>query len=152
MIDPMTAITTISAGLKLVDQFRELALRFMGSAPKAPPARAEQSGDVIEIKHNGQVTEEVKAEALRLDHWDDVRYRALETRTRLSWTLFNELDTQLPLLAGLQLAQVKLQMENTKQALCVDFWEMVGIYERALGVGLPDHYKLFEVCDGAPPA
>jgi hypothetical protein len=30
--------------------------------------------------------------------------------------------------------------------LCTDFHEMVTIYERALGTGLPDHYQLYEVC------
>jgi hypothetical protein len=149
MIDPLTAITTVSAGLKLVDQFRDLALRFLNQ-PVTPPGRiAEQSNQSIQIKNmqTGQVTEEIEAKDLHLDRWDDVRYSALNSRISINWSLFNDLFGQIPLLSGLQLAQTRQQMEIARRDLCGDFREMVGIYERALGINLPDHYKLFEVCN-----
>ncbi len=148
MADPITIITTISAGLKLVDQFRDLALRFVGQSPHAPGTHAEQSGDAIQVTTNGHVAQVVDANALHLDQWDDVRYRALETRTRLSWSVFNELYSQTPILGPAEAARVKVTMENTKRDLCGDFREMVRIYERTLGTSLPDHYQLYEVCPG----
>jgi hypothetical protein len=37
-------------------------------------------------------------------------------------------------------------MENTKSELCTDLRAMAEIYERTLGMSLPDHYRLHDVC------
>lgn len=147
MIDPITAMTAISLGLKLVDQFRELALRFSGKAPTAVSATVEQANNTIQVKHNGIVTQQVRAEDMHLDAWNEVVYRALERRVKINWDLFYELYSQEPLLGAFERAQIKLRMENTKQELCVDFRQMVAIYEYALNTSLPDHYKLYETCN-----
>jgi hypothetical protein len=145
-MDPETVITTISLGLKLVDQFRELVLRFFGRPAPAPSATAEQSGNAIEIKSHGQVYQRVESSQLKMDSFDEVRYRALEQRVRMSWSLFHELFAQLPLLPTDEQVRIKLRMERIKEELCQDFRGMVRMYEELMGVSLPDHYSLYEVC------
>ena len=44
-VDPVTVMTTISVGLKLIDQFGDLAKRFMDQQPQPPAQRVEQAGN-----------------------------------------------------------------------------------------------------------
>ena len=148
LTDPVTVMTSISVGLKLVDQFRELAIRFLGKKPHAPSASVEQNEDSIQIKMDGNVVNEIGADDMKLDQWDQVRYDTLQTRVKINWELFHELLKQEPLLAADEKARIKVRLERIKSELCEDFREMVKIYEAALGVALPDHYSLYEVCDG----
>lgn len=64
-MDPLS-ITLISQGLKLVDQFRELAIRVHGQTPTLPSARAEQVGTALEIRQPG-LTQTVEATQLNMD-------------------------------------------------------------------------------------
>jgi hypothetical protein len=145
-MDPISIITMISSGLKLVDQFRELALRFMGQTPSKPSGRAEQVGTALEVSQSGAVTERVDASDLHMDRWDSVRYEALGKRIRTQWDIYNDLFAG-EAGAGLQEgARVRAEMRRLQTELCRDFKEMVQLYERALGTSLPDHYQLYEVC------
>ena len=146
MVDPITILTTISVGLKLVDSFRELALRFMKIPPRPPSSVADQSGNSLEIKQNGRIVQTIPAAALNLNQWDEVKYRALERRVKTNWDLFYELFAEEPGLSVDERARIKGKMSRLKDELCTDFREMVRIYERALGTSLPDHYTLYEVC------
>ena len=148
-MDPITIITTISVGLKLVDQFRDLALRFMGKKVQPPSATAEQAANSIQVTRAGKVVQQVKSTEIKMDQWDNARYRALERRIRTNWDLFNELFAQMPELASDEKARIKIRMERIKEELCEDFREMVRIYERVLNTSLPDHYQLYEVCQMA---
>lgn len=145
-LEPISVLTTISLGLKLVDQFRDLALRFMEKRVDPPSGTAEQAEDKIRIKYDGQVVDEVSADELDMTEWDEVRYQTLRRRTQLNWNLFNELDAELPLLAADEKARIRLRMEKIKDELCEDFREIVRIYEKTLGIGLPDHYTLYDTC------
>ena len=144
--DPVTVMTTISMGLKLADQFRDLALRFLNKEPKPPGATAEQSGNTFQISHGGEVTQEISADEMDLSQWDSVRVRALEKRIRINWELFYELFAEEPLLAVDERARIKARMSRIQEELCDDFRDMVRVYEQALNTSLPDHYSLYEVC------
>jgi hypothetical protein len=146
-VDPFTVMTTISVGLKLIDQFGDLARRFMDQRPQPHAETVEQAGDTMELRHNGSVVQRRAAEELNLNAWDEVRYRALERRTMLNWQYFNELSAQLPLLASDEQGRIRMRMENTKSELCTDLREMAQAYERTLMMSLPDHYGLHDVCD-----
>jgi hypothetical protein len=146
MIDPAAAITTISLGLGLVDQFRELVLSFRGESPRKPGTTVERSGDSLQVTTDGHVDQEVHAQDLALDFWDQTRYRALENRVQQAWVLYNEYYAQSAVLSVSERAVVNTQMKTTVDGLCKDFREMVSIYERAMGMSLPDHYQLGEVC------
>jgi hypothetical protein len=144
--DPLTVMTTISVGLKLIDQFGDLAKRFMDQPPQPPAERVEQAGNTMELRHNGKVVQRRAAEELNLNAWDEVRYRALERRALVNWQYFNELCTQLPLLAPEEQDRIRKRMENTNSELCTDLRAMAQIYERTLRMSLPDHYRLHDVC------
>lgn len=146
MLDPITILTTISVGLKLVDQFRDVALRFLGKTPHPPSGVAEQAGNALQIRYQGQITQQVQATQLNLNEWDETRYRALERRIKTNWDIFYELFSEEPGLSVDERARIKVKLGRIKAELCADFREMVRIYERALGTSLPDHYSLYEVC------
>jgi hypothetical protein len=139
-------MTTISVGLKLIDQFGALANRFMDQPPQPPAQTVEQAGNTMELRRNGSVVERRAAEELNLIAWDEVRYRALERRALVNWQYFNELSTQLPMLTPEEQGRIRKRMENTKSELCTDLRAMAEIYERTLGMSLPDHYRLHDVC------
>ncbi len=145
-MDPISVVTLISAGLKLVDQFRELAIRWRGQMPHPPGARAEQSGTALEVSHGGQVTQRVEAQDLKMDQWDQARYEALSKRIRSNWAIFNDLFASEAGASAQEGARIRNDMRDTPETLCRDFKEMVKLYERALGTSLPDHYQLYEVC------
>ena len=149
MPDPTTIITTIGLGLKLVDQFRDLAIKFMGKKLEPPSGIAQQSTDTIQIRYQDRIVQEVKSSEMKINQWDDVRYKALERRVKSNWDLFHELFSQLPELSVDEKSRIKVRMDRIKSELCEDFREMVRIYERTLGASLPDHYQLYEVCGDA---
>ena len=145
-MDPLTVLTLISAGLKLVDQFREMVIRWRGQAPTPPGGRAEQSGTALEVRRGGQLTERIEAAQVRMDQWDQQRFDALSKRIRTNWGIFNDLfaaEAGSPAQEG---ARIRADMRQIQETLCQDFREMVKLYERALNTSLPDHYQLFEVC------
>jgi hypothetical protein len=146
MIDIESIILMIGSGLKLVDQFRDLALKFIGKKPTPPSAIAEKSGNAIEIKSHGRVVQRIEGNSLRLNEFDNVRFRALDQRVKLNWTLFNELYAQLPILSIDERVRIEIRVSKIKEELCQDLREIVGLYEGVLGVGLPDHYSLHEIC------
>ncbi|GEM_PF-2329404 len=146
-MDPITIITGIAAGLKMVDQFRDLALKFLGKKVTPPSAIAAQtqSGDAIQIKYQGQIVQEITSSRLDLHNIDEVRLDALRKRIDINWRLFNKHFADLPLASQDERARIELKMERIQAELCADFRELVGLYERILGVSLPDHYSLYEV-------
>ena len=145
-VDRVSVMTTISVGLKLIDQFGDLAKRFMDQQPQAPAKTVEQAGNTMELRHNGNVVERRAAEELNLNAWDEVRYRALERRAWVNWQYFNELSTQLPMLTPEEQGRIRKRMETTKSELCTDLGAMAQIYERTLRMSLPEHYRLHDVC------
>ena len=84
-------ITPTSTGLKLVDQFRELAITVRGQAPSPPSGKADQVGTALEVHRAGQVTERIDPKQLKLNEWDAVRYEALSKRIRTNWDILNDL-------------------------------------------------------------
>ncbi len=145
-MDPVSIITVISVGLKLIDQFRELAIRWRGQTPSPPSGRAEQSGTALEVHQGEQVVQRIDASQLRMNEWDTARYDALNKRIRTNWAIYNDLFGSEAGVSPQEAARIRTDMRNVQEILCRDFKEMVRLYERALGTGLPDHYQLYEVC------
>lgn len=147
-MDPISVITLISSGLKLVDQFRELAIRVRGDKPSPPGSKAEQVGSALEVRHGSTVTKTIEAKQLKMDEWDIARYEALAKRIRTEWGIYNDLFSSEAGASAQEGARIRAEMRKVQEQLCSDFREMVKLYERALGTTLPDHYQLFEVCQG----
>ena len=145
-MDPLSIITLISTGLKTIDQFRELAMKVKGQNPSPPSSRAEQVGTALEVQHNGQVDQRIDANQIHMDQWDSARYDALKRRIRTQWDIYNDLFSNEAGASISEGARVCADMRRIQSELCKDFKEMVKLYERALGTGLPDHYQLYEVC------
>jgi hypothetical protein len=160
MIDPLTTISAISAGLKLIEQFREVALRAMGRQGSEPsvtvrtrhhqtaggPERSNGGTVDLEIKRRGGPTEIVRSSDLRMGAWDQQRYDTLQSVVGILFEQFNSLETQAVMTSGLQQIQIKQQMDVIKKQLCPKFREMLKLYEQTLGVNLEDHFALFSVC------
>jgi hypothetical protein len=81
-----------------------------------------------------------------MDQWDETRYKALSSRVEVNWPLYNEMFARNVALPPDETARMNVRMEQVRKELCNDFREMVSIYERVLGEGLPDHYQLYETC------
>jgi hypothetical protein len=150
-VDPQDArirdTAAISADLKLIDQFRIFALLSMQRRPDPPSETVEQAPDGdMELKRHGVVV--ARMPAAQMDDWTRVQYEALRERVYGNWVKFNQLFAQEPRLSAEERANTKVEMDSVKEDLCTDFREMVRIHERTLGAGLPDHYQLFEVCNG----
>src|SRR3989304_7718868 len=135
MVESATIITAAGVGLKLVDQFRDLVLRWRGSKAEPPSAVVVQRpGSLdIEYKHKAQPPQKIAANQVKLDGGEETRYRALDSRVHSNWKYFNDLYAQLPLLSADESVRIKLRMEKSKEELCTDFREMVRIYERFPG-------------------
>jgi hypothetical protein len=144
-LDPITVVTLISMGLKLVDQFRELSIKVKGQNPSPPADRAEQVGSALEIRSGGQV-QKIEASQLHINEWDSVRYQALNKRIRTEWDIYNDLFASESGASPQDGARIRADMRKMQEELCKDFKELVKLYERALGTSLPDHYQLYEVC------
>src|SRR5215470_5394254 len=106
MKDRVKAINEMSRGLKFVDQFRELAISFLGATPQPTSAVAEQAGDALQIRQYGQINE-IHATQLNMNEWDDLKYRALYKRVRFNYELFYELYSDEPSLPSEERARMK---------------------------------------------
>ena len=118
-LDPTSIITPISTGLKLVDQFREFAIRVRGQAPSPPSGKAEQVGTALEVRQGGQVAGQIDAKQLNLNQWNVVRYEALSQRIRTNWDILNDLFSNEAGASAQEGARIKADMR---------------------------HYQLYEVC------
>ena len=85
MIDPITAISTISSGLSLVDKFTDIVRKLRKEKPKPFSVKASQEGDALVIKRAGAVDYKIDANELRLNKWDEVRYNALDKKVYLAF-------------------------------------------------------------------
>ena len=146
MVEPNTVITAIGAGLKQIDQARDLVLRYRNRPVSPPSATAEQTQNSIKFKRGDQLIGEVKDQDLKLDQWDSVRYDALRSRVDLNFGLFSELWLILTVRPPEEVAGTRIRMEQLRKELCEDFSGMRDIYERTLNMPLADHYTLYEFC------
>lgn len=147
-MDPLSAMTAITAVLSLVDKFVGLVRDLRGKDQKPYRVQAKQEDDKIVIERNGTVVESVSANQLHLNQWDESRFKALQQRVSLLWGQFNGLYAQLPIVSIDERVRLEQRMEQMRQELCRDFREMVRISEQTLGVGLDDHYSLYDSCSG----
>ncbi len=146
-MDPLTIISAIAGSLKLVDQFRDMVLKFKsGKTPPPPSGIAKEIDHKIVVEYNGQQQNTVKPSEIRMGEWDTIRYESLYKKITYNWKLFSAIDSELPLKSGKQKAQDEIELDNLKTELCRDFREMVRLSEKTLGISLPDHYSLYEVC------
>jgi protein kinase-like protein len=145
-VDPMAAMSAITAGLGLVDKFVDLVRKVQKREDRPHRVEAKQEDGTLVIKRGGDVVERIQASQLRLNEWDAPRFEALRSRVASLWNQYNGLYAQLPNLSVDEQVRLQQRMEQMRQDLCRDFREMVSISEQVLGIGLDDHYSLYQTC------
>ncbi|HXB54850.1 MAG TPA: hypothetical protein VN461_08715 [Vicinamibacteria bacterium] len=146
IVDPVTAMSAIAAGLGLVDKFVDLVRKARKGDERPYRVEAKQEGGALVILRDGEVKERVQPDQLKLNEWDGPRFEALRARVNSLWGQFNGLYAQLPNLSVDEQVRLQQRMNQMKQDLCRDFREMMNISERVLGVPLEDHYTLYTTC------
>jgi hypothetical protein len=160
-MDPVTTLTTISLGLKVIEQFRKIALRAMGRQGSEPsvtvetkpdkniPGKGEEKGTIeLEVLRNGAPVAMIRPRDLKMGAWDQQRYETLESVIQTLFTQFNGLEAELAVASPLERIKMQQQMERIKKDLCPKFREMLNLYQKTLGVSLEDHFALQSVCGG----
>jgi len=147
-MDPLSTIAAITSVLSLVDKFVGLVRDLRGKDQRPYRVQAKQQGGELIIERNGKTVESVRADQLHLNEWDEPRFKALQQRVSLLWGQFNGLYAQLPIVSIDERVRLEQRMEQMRKDLCKDFREMIRISEQTLGVGLDDHYTLYDTCAG----
>jgi TATA-box binding protein (TBP) (component of TFIID and TFIIIB) len=145
-MDAPTIMTIIGSGLKLVDQFREMVLKRDNKSVNQPSNKVEQAGATLQVSKNGNVYQTIEAKSINMNNWDKPKYEALNKRIETNWHIYNDLFANEAGSSVMEGAKIREQMRKVKEELCRDFKEMIKLYQTALGVTLPDHYQLYEVC------
>lgn len=161
-VDPISIIGAIGTGLKLVDEFVDMVRKRKTGKAKGPPPSVhavayrdrislvptERGIEIARARKERPPPEKPIATAadLKLNEWDQTVYDTLWSRVRTNWKLYHGLYAQEPLAPPETKVRLKVQMEKIKGELCTDFSKIVAIYERTLGVALPDHYSLYDEC------
>jgi hypothetical protein len=149
---PIEVITTVGAGLKVIEQFREVAGRLFGRQPTDEKGNADGASESakiadgkLEIVTNG--TRQVfSPDKIDINQWDEVRLRSLKKKIDDGWAIFNSLDEQLETMSALEIAKTRVTMEDRRKTLCANLRELIGIYERLFGVKFPSKYSLLDMC------
>ncbi len=81
-----------------------------------------------------------------MSEWDDKRYETLKKKIDSHWSIFNDIDAEMPMAATDEKARLKQKLDSIRKDLCKDFRELINLHERTLGVPLGDHYSLYNVC------
>jgi hypothetical protein len=152
-VDPATLIATMSAGLRLLDQFRDLTLKVLARDRQNPSVHAEprsgelivKSGELI-VERDGQVVAAVHSTHVSVSAWDEIRLKSLGTKIEKNWVIYCAIDQELPGVSVDEKIRLNLRLHEIQNELCRDFQEMLSLYERTTGLPLREHYALDSVC------
>ena len=81
-----------------------------------------------------------------ITNWDQKRYDTLKGKIDAHWSIYNDIDAAIPAEASDEKARLKQKLEIIRKDLCGDFKELIDLHQNTLGVGLGDHYSLYNVC------
>ena len=144
-MDPASLLGLIGSGLSLVDQFYDLTKKLRGEEPGEHRVNVKTEEAKIVVSENGY-EQEIEAHRLNLAAFDRVRHDALRKRINTLWKRYNGIDVKRASASADEEIRLTIQMDELREQLCPAFRELVGMYENVLGVGLPDHYTLYDVC------
>jgi len=145
-MDPLSLISTISTCLNIIDKFVGISERLSKKPEKPHSVEARQVNDKLEILRDGKIAEEIKANQLKLNHWDQIRFDTLKKKVDRNWRKYNTFDERLTIAPISEKANLEIEMDDLRKDLCCDFREMIKIFEVTLGLPLSDHYTLYSVC------
>jgi hypothetical protein len=145
VMDPLSILTLIGTGLGLVDKFYDLNKKILGENPGDHRVSVEPQQNKLVIIDNSY-RQEVNADDLNLNNFDQIRHDALRETIRINWETFNGLYVERARASADEKVRLKIRMDDLKSELCPDFKELVRMYEEVIGISLPDHYTLYRVC------
>lgn len=145
-MDPVSILTAISTTLGIVDTFTDIIKKSRGEDISEHSVQTQKDGEYLKILHNGHVSENIHMSKFNISAWDDKRYKTLEKKIDTHWSIFNDIDSELPAASVDEKARLKQRLESVKKDLCKDFRELIKLHEGTLGVPLGDHYSLYDVC------
>ena len=153
-MDPLTVMTAVTAGLKLLQQFRETALSWKGKdggkETRIQTTHAGSKDSELEIRREGEAPRIVRAYELRTESWDYDRYKTLVSVVSTLFSQFNALERERTLASGLERIKMDQQMERIKDELCPRFREMIDLSEKVLGISLHEDFSLKTICGNWP--
>jgi hypothetical protein len=141
---PSDAMNSIAEGLELLDRISDESAQRTGAQP-SHSATISKEGDTIEIVDHGAKLR-VDSAGLAFNEWDAQYYEVLVRRIDRRWNKYLVYMDAEPDWDSGEAGQKKLQMKNTRNALCADLNELVDLFETVLKVSLPDHYSHFRIC------
>jgi hypothetical protein len=139
------AMQAISNGLQLLDQIADETARRAGEQP-VHSASARRTGRNLEIVEHGYAVE-VTPDELAFNEWDAPYYEVLQNRIRQRWQQYLKYLDEEPGWKPHEAGQKKLQMNQVRDELCKDLYELVDLFESVLKMSLPDHYSHHRVCN-----
>lgn len=145
-MDPITVLSAISTTLGIVDEFTDVVKKWKGGGVSKQTVQTKKDGEYLQILTNGHVSENIHMSKFNMSEWDDKRYKTLKKKIDSHWSIFNDIDTDIPMAATDEKARLKLKLDSIRKDLCKDFKELIDLHERTLGVPLGDHYSLYNVC------
>ena len=145
-MDPITVLSAISATLGIVDKFTDVVKKWRGKEISQHTIQTKQEGEYLQIWHDGHISENIHVSNLIMSEWDDKRYETLKRKIDHHWSIFNDIDADMPMAASDEKARLKRKLDSIRKELCKDFRELIDLHERTLGVPLGDHYSLYNVC------
>jgi hypothetical protein len=144
-MDPLSVMAAIGAGLGLVDRFYDLVKKLRGERAGQHSVQVDAANDRLIVNDHGYV-QEFTADQIQMSEFDQRRHNALMARIDINWTRFNDIDVERAAASADEKSRLGVQMGRLQEELCKDFREVVGMYESILGVSLPDHYTLYDIC------
>lgn len=147
-MEPMAVLSAISATLGIVDKFTDLVKKSRGENVTQHRVQTRQKGEYLQILHDGHVAENIHFSQFEMSHWDDKRYETLKRKIDTHWSIYNDIDADIPMAASDEKARLRQKLEKIRKDLCKDFRELIDLHQNTLGVPLGDHYSLYNVCDG----
>ena len=146
-MEPIAVLSAISATLGIVDKFTDLVKKSRGEDVTQHRVQTQQDGEYLQILHDGHVSENIHFSQFKMSNWDDKRYETLKGKIDAHWSIFNNIDADIPAAASDEKARLRQKLENIRKDLCGDFRELIDLHQNTLGVPLGDHYSLYKVCD-----
>ena len=145
-MDPIIVLSAISATLGIVDKFTDAVKKWRGEDVSQHTVQTKQEGEYLQILHNGHISENIHMSKFNMSEWDDKRYKTLKQKIDSHWSIFNDIDADIPMAATDEKARLKQKLNSIRKDLCKDFRELMDLHERTLGIPLGDHYSLHDVC------
>jgi hypothetical protein len=142
-VDAIALLSTISSFLNIIDQF----IGISGKLPSKHTVQSKQENGKLIIFQDDTPVKNIDARQVKLNHFDQIRFEALQERVDLLWKQYNGIYSVLPTASDDERIRLEQKMDKFRKDLCRDFQEMIKIFEATLDLRLTDIYTIHSVCE-----